>query len=46
MPCGYVRTGKLKEHVAHYRTCNDPACKARLAAFKSIKTQFQKDQTK
>jgi hypothetical protein len=31
MPCGYVRTGKLKDHLRHYRACSHPECKARLA---------------
>ena len=41
MPCGYKRTGKFKEHRAHYEQCNHPACKARIAAWEALKTQIK-----
>lgn len=44
MPCGYVRTGRLKEHLAHYRQCEHPACKERLKAWEDLKKQFIESQ--
>ena len=43
MPCGYKRTGVLKEHVAHYRQCEHPACKERLEAYNEMLTMFKKN---
>lgn len=45
MPCGYKRTGKLKEHLAHYRACEDEACKERVKAWEELKEAFKKGQT-
>ncbi len=44
MPCGYHRTGKLKDHLAHYRQCNHDACKARIVAWEKLKEAFKKSQ--
>jgi hypothetical protein len=44
LPCGYVRTGKLKEHLAHYRACSHPFCKERLAAWEAIVSRFLADE--
>jgi hypothetical protein len=43
MPCGYKRTGKLKEHLNHYRQCQHPACKDRLHAWNMMRQQFAKE---
>jgi hypothetical protein len=45
MPCGYKRTGKLKEHIAHYKECEHPTCKDRLAAWDNMKKEFSKGAT-
>jgi hypothetical protein len=42
LPCGYVRTGKLREHIAHYRSCGHPFCRGRLQEWDSICAEAQK----
>jgi len=37
MPCGWRRTGKLQEHLAHYHGCGHPACKERLAEWNKLR---------
>lgn len=41
MPCGWVRTGKMAEHLAHYRQCEHPACKARLEAWEQLRRDMR-----
>ena len=37
MPCGFNRTGlNLAKRLAHYKVCEHPACKERLAAFREM----------
>lgn len=45
MPCGYERTGKLKEHLAHYRACEHEECKKRVKAWEDLKEAFKRGQT-
>lgn len=39
MPCGYVRTGVLSQHLDHYRDCLHEACHARITEWEAIKKQ-------
>lgn len=40
MPCGWQRTGVLKEHIAHYRSCSHPACVERLQVYNNLKSEI------
>lgn len=42
MPCGWRRTGKLKEHLAHYRACQHPACQERVSAWNALVIEARK----
>jgi len=42
MPCGWQRTGKLKEHLAHYRACPHPACQERVRVWEELRVQASK----
>ena len=43
MPCGFEVAGlRLKERLAHYRKCSDPACKERASTWNGIVTEYRK----
>ena len=42
-PCGFVLTGRLKTHLAHYRACSHPVCKEHLEAWEAIKEMHRAD---
>ena len=43
-PCGFVLTGKIREHLAHYRACPHPACRARIAEWDRLKKSYADQQ--
>ena len=36
LPCGWTRTGDLREHIAHCRICSGDFCKGRLVEYKKV----------
>jgi len=33
LPCGWIKTGKFKDSIAHYKICKHPFCVGRLQEF-------------
>ena len=46
MPCGWQKTGIMREHIAHYRSCKHPACRARREAWNKLVIGFRKHREK